>query len=93
VKGARLLLFAAVPVVVTASVCLLASEDSGAGGAGPDLSSAYRSQAARDAEGAQGAKAWAERSAGAKSAEDKAVTADLPADMAAPAWPTWTAFS
>jgi|tagenome__1003787_1003787.scaffolds.fasta_scaffold20705361_1 chitosanase len=78
---------------VTASVCLLAPEDPGAGGASPDLSNAYRSQAAQDAEGAQGAKAWPERSAGAKSAEDKAVTTDLPPDLAAPAWPTWTAFS
>ncbi|WP_329226886.1 chitosanase [Streptomyces canus] len=84
-KGARLLLLAAVPVVATASVYLLAPEDSGAGGAGPDLSSAYRSQAAQDAEGAQGAKAWAERSEGAKSAEDKAVIADLPPGLAAPA--------
>ncbi|MET9788037.1 chitosanase [Streptomyces canus] len=84
-KGARLLLLAAVPVVATASVYLLAPEDSGAGGAGPDLSSAYRSQAAQDAEGAQGAKAWAERSEGANSAEDKAVIADLPPGLAAPA--------
>ncbi|WP_328975866.1 chitosanase [Streptomyces canus] len=84
-KGARLLLLAAVPVVATASVYLLAPEDSGAGGAGPDLSSAYRSQAAQDAEGAQGAKDWAERSEGANSAEDKAVIADLPPGLAAPA--------
>ncbi|MFJ9003427.1 chitosanase [Streptomyces canus] len=84
-KGARLLLLAAVPVVATASVYLLAPEDSGAGGAGPDLSSAYRSQAAQDAEGAQGAKAWAERSEGANSAEDKAVIADLQPGLAAPA--------
>ncbi|MCX5260205.1 chitosanase [Streptomyces canus] len=84
-KRARLLLLAAVPVVATASVYLLAPEDSGAGRAGPDLSSAYRSQAAEDAEGALGAKAWAERSEGAKSAEDKAVIADLPPGLAAPA--------
>lgn len=84
-KGARLLLLAAVPVVATASVCLFAPEDSGAGRAGPGLSSAYRSQAAQDAEGAQGAKAWAERSEGAKSAEDKAVVADLPPGLDTPA--------
>ncbi|WP_405474284.1 chitosanase [Streptomyces canus] len=84
-KGPRLLLLAAVPVVATASVYLFAPEDSGAGGAGPDLSSAYRSQAAQDAEGAQGAKAWAERSGRAGSAADVAVVADLPPGLAAPA--------
>ncbi|KUN14057.1 chitosanase [Streptomyces canus] len=84
-KGARLLLLTAVPVVATASVYLFAPEDSGARGAGPDLSSAYRSQAARDAEGAQGAKAWAERSEGAKGADDKAVVADLPPGLDTPA--------
>lgn len=84
-KGARLLLLAAVPVVVTASVYLLAPEDPGAGGAGPDLSKAYRSQAAQDAEGAQGAKAWAERSEGSRNAEDEAVVADLPPGLTDPA--------
>jgi chitosanase len=82
VKRVRLLLLAAVPVVVTASVYFLAPEDSGAGGAGPDLSSAYRSQAAQDAKDAQGAKVWAE---GAGSAEDDAALADLPAGLDAPA--------
>ncbi|MFK4102367.1 chitosanase [Streptomyces sp. NPDC019531] len=81
-KRARLLLFAAVPVVVTASVYLLAPEDSGAGGAGPDLSTAYRAQAAQDAKGAQGAKAWAE---GAGNAADDEVLADLPPGLDAPA--------
>jgi chitosanase len=85
VKRARLLLLAAVPVLVTTSVYLFASEDSGAGGAGPDLSSAYRSQAAEDAKGAEGAKAWAERSEGARSAEDDAVIAGSPPGLAAPA--------
>ncbi|MEU0426326.1 chitosanase [Streptomyces canus] len=84
-KGARLLLLTAVPVVATASVYLFAPEDSGAEGAGPDLSSAYRSQAAQGAESAQGAKAWTERSEGATSAEDKAVIADLPPGLDAPA--------
>ncbi|MET9453790.1 chitosanase [Streptomyces canus] len=84
-KGARLLLLAAVPVVATASVYLFAPEDSGAAGAGPDLSSAYRSQAAQDAEGAQGAKAWAERSGRARSTADEAIVADLPPGLAAPA--------
>ncbi|MFJ4199160.1 chitosanase [Streptomyces sviceus] len=81
-KPARLLLLAAVPVLVTASVYLFASEDPGAGGAGPDLSSAYRSQAAQDAKGAQGAKAWAEGAAGAADAD---VLADAPPGLAAPA--------
>ncbi|MEV7730720.1 chitosanase [Streptomyces sp. NPDC088921] len=84
-KGARLLVFAAVPVVVTASVYLLAPEDPGAGGAGPDLSKAYRSQAAQDAKGAQGGKAWAERSGGSRRAEDDAVIADLPPGLTDPA--------
>jgi chitosanase len=82
VKPARLLLAAAVPVLVTASVYLLASEDPDAGGAGPDLSSAYRSQAAEDAKGAEGAKAWAEGGAGAADAD---VLADAPPGLAAPA--------
>ncbi|MDH6551958.1 chitosanase [Streptomyces sp. SAI-208] len=84
-KRARLLLLAAVPALVTASVYLFAPEDSGAGGAGPDLSAAYRSQAAEAAEDAPGAKAWAERSEGARSAEDDALIAGLPAGLAAPA--------
>ncbi|MFF7542335.1 chitosanase [Streptomyces canus] len=84
-KGARLLLLAAVPVVATASVYLFAPEDSGARGAGPDLSSAYRAQAAQDVEGAQGAKAWAERSGRARSAAAEAVIADLPPSLDAPA--------
>nr|WP_237557840.1 chitosanase [Streptomyces sp. SID5470] len=61
---------------------LLASEDPGAGGAGPDLSSAYRSQAAEDAKGAEGAKAWAE---GAGGAADTDVLAGAPPGLAAPA--------
>ncbi|MEU0941891.1 chitosanase [Streptomyces canus] len=80
-KPARLLVLAAVPVLVTASVYLLAPEDPGAGGAGPDLSSAYRSQAAEDAKGAEGAKAWAEGGAGAADAD---VLADAPPGLAAP---------
>jgi chitosanase len=82
VKYARLLLLAAVPVVVTASVYLLAPEDSGAGGAGPDLSVAYRSQAAEDTKGAEGAKAWAEQSGSSANYE---VIGDLPGGLAAPA--------
>ncbi|MFF7562976.1 chitosanase [Streptomyces pseudovenezuelae] len=81
-KRARLLLLAAVPVLVTASVYVLAPEDPGAGGAGPDLSSAYRSQAAQDTKGAQDAKTWAEGTAGAASGD---VLADAPAGLAAPA--------
>ncbi|MEU1474931.1 chitosanase [Streptomyces sp. NPDC005760] len=98
-RRARLLLLAAVPALVTASVYFLAPEDPGAGGAGPDLSSAYRSQTAQDARGAEGAKAWAERSAGAKGAEGTEgertegakgtgaddVLAGLPPGLAAPA--------
>ncbi|MFE3037508.1 chitosanase [Streptomyces canus] len=80
-KPARLLLAAAVPVLVTASVYLLTSEDPGAGGAGPDLSSAYRSQAAEDAKGAEGAKAWAEGSGAA----DADALAGAPPGLAAPA--------
>ncbi|MET7731802.1 chitosanase [Streptomyces sp. NPDC005402] len=81
-KRVRLLLLAAVPVIVTASVYLLAPEDSGADGAGPDLSAAYRSQAARDAKGVQGAKAWAEE---ADSATDDQVLAGRPQGLDAPA--------
>ncbi|MEU9169450.1 chitosanase [Streptomyces sp. NPDC048420] len=80
-RRAGLLLFAAVPVIVTASVYFLAPEDSGASGAGPDLSTAYRSQAAQDARGAQGAKAWAE---GAKRGADDVLTG-APPGLAAPA--------
>ncbi|MER6290717.1 chitosanase [Streptomyces sviceus] len=81
-KPARLLVLAAVPVLVTASAYLLTSEDPGAGGAGPDLSSAYRSQAAEDAKGAEAAKAWAEGPVGAADAD---VLADAPPGLAAPA--------
>ncbi|MFF1302735.1 chitosanase [Streptomyces sp. NPDC058307] len=84
-RRVRALLLAAVPVVVTASVCLLAPEDSGAPGAGPDLSAAYRSQAAQDAKGAEGAKAWAEQPEGAGSAEAQEVLASLSAGLDAPA--------
>ncbi|MFG2457303.1 chitosanase [Streptomyces sp. NPDC048523] len=84
-KRVRALLLAAVPVLVTASVYLLAPEDAGAEGAGPDLSAAYRSQAAQDAKGAEGAKAWAERSEGAGSAEVQEALAGLPAGLDAPA--------
>ncbi|WP_053850176.1 chitosanase [Streptomyces sp. NRRL B-24085] len=83
-RRARLLLLAAVPALVTASVYLLTPEDSGADGAGPDLSSAYRSQTAEDARSAQGAKSWAERPAGARSAEDDLVVTALPPGLAAP---------
>lgn len=76
-KRAGVLLFAAVPVIVTASVYFLSSPESDTGRrAGPDLSSAYRAQAAEDAEDA---KLRAE-----SAADDKAV-ADLPAGLAAPA--------
>jgi chitosanase len=88
VKRVRALLLAAVPVLVTASVYLLAPEDSGAPGAGPDLSAAYRSQAARDARSAQGAKTWAERPEqpeGSRSAEAREVLAGVPAGLEAPA--------
>ncbi|MET7691510.1 chitosanase [Streptomyces sp. NPDC005483] len=80
-RRARLLLLAAVPVLVTASVYVLAPEDPDAGGAGPDLSFAYRSQAAQDAKGAEGAKAWAEQ---ADSATDEVLTG-RPQGLAAPA--------
>jgi chitosanase len=81
VKRARLLVLVTVPVLVTASVYLLTPEDSGAGGAGPDLSAAYRSQAAEDARGAEGAKVWAER---AKSTAADVLTG-VPPGLAAPA--------
>ena len=92
-KRAGVLLFAAVPVVVTASVYLLSPTDSDAGRrAGPDLSAAYRSQSAQEAREAQDAKAWAEQEQRSKSAadggEDSAddvVLADLPPGLAAPA--------
>ncbi|MET8078431.1 chitosanase [Streptomyces sp. NPDC005303] len=80
-RRARLLLLAAVPVLVTASVYVLAPEDPRAGGAGPDLSAAYRAQAAQDAKGAQGAKVWAEETDGATDE----VLADQPLGLAAPA--------
>ncbi|MEU0024018.1 chitosanase [Streptomyces sp. NPDC006335] len=80
-RRARLLLLATVPALVTASVYLLTPEDSGGGGAGPDLSAAYRSQAAEDARGAEGAKQWAE---GAKGTAADALT-DVPPGLAAPA--------
>jgi chitosanase len=82
VKRLRLLLLAAVPVIATASVYLLAPEDSGAGRAGPDLSTAYRAQAAENAEDAQGAKTWAEQS---RSASYEQVIGDVPPGLAAPA--------
>ncbi|WP_343243812.1 chitosanase [Streptomyces sp. SID13726] len=78
-KRAGVLLFAAVPVIVTASVYVLAPHESDAGRAGPDLSAAYRSQSAEDAKGARDAKVRAE------SAEDDEVVADRPAGLAAPA--------
>ncbi|MEU0413359.1 chitosanase [Streptomyces griseorubiginosus] len=81
-KRAGLLLFAAVPVIVTASVYFLAPEDGDASRAGPDLSSAYRAQAAEDTEDAQGAKDWAEQSA--NSASHK-VIGGLPPGLAGPA--------
>lgn len=84
-KGMRALLLAAVPVVVTASVYLLAPEDPGAPGAGPDLSAAYRSQAARDARGAEGAKTWAEGSGRSEGAEAQEALAGVPAGLDAPA--------
>ncbi|MFF1721611.1 chitosanase [Streptomyces sviceus] len=81
-KPARLLLLAAVPVLVTASVYVLAPGDPDAGGTGPDLSFAYRSQAAQDAKGAGGAKAWAEK---ADSATDDEMFAGRSRGLAAPA--------
>ncbi|MFE3857650.1 chitosanase [Streptomyces griseorubiginosus] len=81
-KRAGLLLFAAVPVIVTASVYFLAPEDGDASRAGPDLSAAYRAQAAEDTEDAQGAKDWAEQSGGSASYK---VIGGLPPGLAAPA--------
>ncbi|RRR81479.1 chitosanase [Streptomyces sp. RP5T] len=78
-KRPRLLLLAAVPVLVTASVYFLAPEDSDAGRAGPDLSSAYRSQAAQDAAAAK------DRAEAAENAADEKVLADLPPGLASPA--------
>ncbi|MFC8429760.1 chitosanase [Streptomyces sp. NPDC057253] len=81
-KRAGVLLFAAVPVIVTASAYFLAPEDTDASRAGPDLSSAYRAQAAEDTEDAQGAKDWAEQSGSSASYK---VLGGLPPGLAAPA--------
>ncbi|MHC3468704.1 chitosanase [Streptomyces sp. 7R007] len=72
-KRAGCLLFAAVPVVVTAAVYLLAPADSGAGPAKSGTSAAQRAR--------EDAKSRAER----ERAADDEVIADLPAGLAAPA--------
>ncbi|MEU5039746.1 chitosanase [Streptomyces griseorubiginosus] len=81
-RPARMLLFAAVPVLATASVYVLAPEDTDASRAGPDLSAAYRAQAAEETEDAEGAKDWAEQ---AGSSASHRVLGSLPPGLAAPA--------
>ncbi|WP_141204464.1 chitosanase [Streptomyces griseorubiginosus] len=76
-----MLLFAAVPVLATASVYVLAPGDTDASGAGPDLSAAYRAQAAEETEDAEGAKDWAEQ---AGSSASYKVLGSLPPGLAAP---------
>ncbi len=77
-----MLLFAAVPLLATASVYVLAPGDTDASGAGPDLSAAYRAQAAEETEDAQGAKEWAEQ---AGSSAGYRVLGSVPPGLAAPA--------
>lgn len=78
-------------MVVTASVCVLAPQQSDAGRAGPDLSAARRSQSAestRDAKDTQDSRAWAEqptRTARTASPEDDETPAGLPPGLDAPA--------